>query len=378
MAGVQPEKLHAACDECRTRKLKCSGDSPACSRCEREKIRCVYSPQKPMGRPRKRRREETPMEDTQEGAVDPSPTVNGFSMHNFGDEGLRPQTDLTPTVDFPGFGGVSLDDAFAEAMIPPSYAEAFGQVPAYDPSHSHSVHPIDPLLWEQQPSDSDFQSQANSTPGQPDTGPCTCLSLMYLALSDLQSINNFSFPAVVPRIRATLNTASVMVHCIKCPTEMFSAIQNMQSLNSLLGAIAERFHKVLAEIDAEADRLEQSGMKKPFRVGDNSPENMHLHTGSTDCPMGYDIDLDPRDWRKLAKQMLKTEVMGGGHNPTSLVRLLEEVEERQHKWHFDKSMHAEERTRLFGAENMCKEGEGAICLRMVGQLRNMVNQMKWD
>ncbi|GME66220.1 hypothetical protein GTA08_BOTSDO04993 [Neofusicoccum parvum] len=39
------------------RKLKCSGHRPACDRCARENLLpCVYSPQKQMGRPRKRRR----------------------------------------------------------------------------------------------------------------------------------------------------------------------------------------------------------------------------------------------------------------------------------------------------------------------------------
>jgi len=75
MSDTQNGKLHAACDECRecrlhcnlselrlnqytgSRKLKCSGEFPQCSRCGREGIRCVYSPQKQMGRPRKRRRD---------------------------------------------------------------------------------------------------------------------------------------------------------------------------------------------------------------------------------------------------------------------------------------------------------------------------------
>ncbi|KAI7285068.1 hypothetical protein KC340_g18385, partial [Hortaea werneckii] len=48
-------KLRAACDECRLKKLKCTGEQPACSRCVREGIRCIYSPQKPMGRPKKKR-----------------------------------------------------------------------------------------------------------------------------------------------------------------------------------------------------------------------------------------------------------------------------------------------------------------------------------
>jgi hypothetical protein len=86
-----------------------------------------------------------------------------------------------------------------------------------------------------------------------------------------------------------------MIHCTKCPTETFGAIQNMQALNALLSAIAERFHKVLAGIDDEAVRLEQTQGKKAFRVGDNSPENMHLHTGTLNCPMGYDLNLDAQN-----------------------------------------------------------------------------------
>ncbi|POR39454.1 Uncharacterized protein TPAR_00355 [Tolypocladium paradoxum] len=46
---------HRACDECRARKLACSKEPDGCARCKREGIPCHYSPQKPMGRPRKRR-----------------------------------------------------------------------------------------------------------------------------------------------------------------------------------------------------------------------------------------------------------------------------------------------------------------------------------
>ncbi|KAM0332531.1 hypothetical protein ACHAQA_002814 [Verticillium albo-atrum] len=46
---------HRACDECRTRKLACSKEPDGCSRCRKEGISCIYSAQKPMGRPRKRR-----------------------------------------------------------------------------------------------------------------------------------------------------------------------------------------------------------------------------------------------------------------------------------------------------------------------------------
>ncbi|KAL5394816.1 hypothetical protein PMIN04_000383 [Paraphaeosphaeria minitans] len=373
MVESQAGKLHAACDECRSRKLKCSGDAPACSRCEREKITCVYSPQKPMGRPRKRRREDIPPEGAQEGQPEPSPTLDGFTMPIFRDSGLNSHTDLT--ADFPGYQSILMNGVFSGSLIPPSYIESFGPVPTYE----SGMDPIDPLLWDLPPNDSGFNSQASSTPGQPESGLCSCLSLNYLALSDLQSITNFAFPAVMSRIRPALITASTMINCTKCPTENFSAIQNMQALNTLLSAIAERFHKVLSGIDAEAVRLEQTQEKKSFRVGDNSTENRHLHTGTLDCPMGYDLSLDAQDWKRLAKQMLKTEVMGGGHNLTSLLGVVEELEKRQRRWHQDTSMYTEERIKMFGAENMCRnEGDQAMCLRMMSHIRTMVERMDWD
>ncbi|KND89472.1 hypothetical protein TOPH_05855 [Tolypocladium ophioglossoides CBS 100239] len=57
-AGGVPK--HRACDECRARKLACSKEPDGCARCGREGIPCHYSPQKPMGRPRKRRHVDDP------------------------------------------------------------------------------------------------------------------------------------------------------------------------------------------------------------------------------------------------------------------------------------------------------------------------------
>ncbi|KAL7945908.1 hypothetical protein V8C42DRAFT_321920 [Trichoderma barbatum] len=58
-APAGPQK-HRACDECRFRKIACSKEPDGCLRCQKEGIACVYSPQKPMGRPRKRRHAENP------------------------------------------------------------------------------------------------------------------------------------------------------------------------------------------------------------------------------------------------------------------------------------------------------------------------------
>ncbi|PTB67105.1 hypothetical protein BBK36DRAFT_1117001 [Trichoderma citrinoviride] len=57
-APAGPQK-HRACDECRSRKIACSKEPNGCDRCLKDGHPCVYSAQKPMGRPRKRRHAET-------------------------------------------------------------------------------------------------------------------------------------------------------------------------------------------------------------------------------------------------------------------------------------------------------------------------------
>ncbi|KAF3360626.1 hypothetical protein VDGD_04114 [Verticillium dahliae] len=77
---------HRACDECRTRKLACSKEPDGCSRCRKEGILCVYSAQKPMGRPRKRRH----MEDAEEQPLTTQPEMASLQ------DSLRPSSHVQP------------------------------------------------------------------------------------------------------------------------------------------------------------------------------------------------------------------------------------------------------------------------------------------
>ncbi|ROT36875.1 hypothetical protein SODALDRAFT_335089 [Sodiomyces alkalinus F11] len=68
----------ADCSTQGARKLACSKEPDGCSRCRREGLNCVYSPQKPMGRPRKRRHLEGSESDDQQVVpkmVDTTPTT---------------------------------------------------------------------------------------------------------------------------------------------------------------------------------------------------------------------------------------------------------------------------------------------------------------
>ncbi|KAK1834788.1 hypothetical protein QBC39DRAFT_251846 [Podospora conica] len=66
---TEPQKRRA-CDECRTKKLACSKELDGCGRCKKEGIKCVYSVQKTMGRPRKRAHHEV---NGAEPAPEPAP-----------------------------------------------------------------------------------------------------------------------------------------------------------------------------------------------------------------------------------------------------------------------------------------------------------------
>jgi hypothetical protein len=213
--------------------------------------------------------------------------------------------------------------------------------------------------------------------GQITAAPCTCLSLMYLTLSELQSVQSFHFPQVVIPLRKAMGILAELIHCPQCPKDNFSAIQNIASIVSLCKAIVERFNKVLIVIDKEAERLEQSGEKKPYRIGDNNPALHHLHTGTLECPMGFNIEIEAREFKRLAKTALRTEVYGNGSNPQPLLQLVKEAEQRQKRWHEDEENHCAEREHLFGKRT---PGDTSKKCEALGaeQIRRMIGNLNWD
>ncbi|RMZ69112.1 C6 finger domain [Pyrenophora seminiperda CCB06] len=378
MAQVQVQavgRLHAACDECRTRKLKCSGGVPKCERCKREKIDCVYSPQKQMGRPRKRMRESEPVEAADmpvEAHIDHALHMNSFTdIPNF------PYLDnfiSTPTLqDAQSSNGSSAHGAVTPSQDDWSLSDPFGF--SHFSNTAYATDPtIDPSLWNLQ---CDVQANNPNSSSQGNTGTCACLTTTWLTLTELQSIVAFPFPQVVIPLRKAQSALSDLIHCPECPKDSYSAIQNVQSIVSVMKAIVERFNKVLAEVDWEATRLEVAGQKKPFRIGDNNPALFHLHTDTPSCPMGFNVELEPQDWRKLVKTALRTEVHGGGSNPRPLLDLVKESETRQEMWHKDRYAWTEEMQQLHRGRQDCDPSQGCEALG-AKHIRTTIENLNWD
>lgn len=201
---------------------------------------------------------------------------------------------------------------------------------------------------------------------------CGCLSELYISLSSLQSLATFSFPLALPPIRLACNAAYGVLVCQQCPKDRNSAMSNLMLLTTLLTSIVERYDRVLKQIDADAQQASSTGETIPFRMGENRPEYAHLHTGTFDCPMGFEVNLSPSEWQKLARKAIRADVLGPAPNGRqSISDIVDLFEQRQHQWHLRPE-----------AENMrmqCAKLNGnhvvagdAMCLRFIQVIRNHI------
>ncbi|KAK4560521.1 hypothetical protein LTR86_005718 [Recurvomyces mirabilis] len=367
-------KLRAACDECRTKKLKCGGEQPICSRCTKEGIRCLYSPQKRMGRPKKRLRtdgDDVVGDSNAEGET-------GGALGGGGYETAWPANELISAIATRRGEEEAVDEVMVvEDVFTPNGTtllpwtqslewsrpgeDIHGAVPGLTPDSSTSSPPTLNLPPELQNSSS--HKSAATTAGQY-TGSthllldpfaaaeesdlnlgmpsnllptCACLSTLYLTLNNLQQMDtSFPFPFALHPVREAMQTATEVLSCPQCPTKFLSAIQNTQLAGTLLMSLAERFGKILASITTEAERADERGEEKKFRLADMNTTTSHLHTGGLGCAAAFSIDLSPSEWRKMCKKVVRAEVFGpadGNSCCPFLVGIIEQMEGRQEHWH---------------------------------------------
>ena len=168
---------------------------------------------------------------------------------------------------------------------------------------------------------------ANLTPSK---GPgCACLTNLYLTLSSFQSLPPPSFPLSSGNLQKATNTARDVLRCPCCPKTFNSAFQNISLLGTLLPLIIMEYAKLLSHVDEKS----AGGESVTFRMGIQDPALMHHHTGTVDCPMGFNIELSAVEWRRTARKVIKQQVHGVKTGNESLCSLIDELEQRQHTWH---------------------------------------------
>ena len=244
----------------------------------------------------------------------------------------------------------------------------------HDFNQSHNF-PVDPYL--QDPVAADMSTATHGVAGSLGTDQqipfsCTCLSELYLSLSSLQALAEFSFPMALVTIRPACNVAYSVLVCQQCPEDRNSAMSNLMLLTTLLTSIVERYDRVLKQIDIDTRRASAVGETIPFRMGDNRPDHAHLHTGTLDCPMGFDVDLSPSEWQKLARKVIRADVLGPApHGRQSVSDMVDLFEQRQHQWHLRPEV---ENMRMQHARlnGNCSTVGDPTCLRFVQVIRDHI------
>ncbi|KAK4129544.1 hypothetical protein N657DRAFT_640198 [Parathielavia appendiculata] len=324
-ADQQPKRR--ACDECRGRKLACSKEIDGCARCKREGIKCVYSPQKRMGRPRKHR----PVDVAAGSPASLEGTASSASKSVAGPV-TTPREEAPPIVmpnfEFDSTIAMDLDMSFldmnnmdmnflelvdpnnTQLPLPPAPVQtgslvyekqgliapnAFWPMSSglsdinFDEPASSAPPPLPEISAEDvaqilsadlpetmpclSPPSSSSPSSDVSSPDSDNIKTCGCLSALYLALNSLQTL-----PKDVCEAMRVARTATKTAHdTILCPVcgdppvgpnaiQPIQAFQSVMMLGALLPSVSNAYMRILSMVDAEAAAADADRRQIPFSL----------------------------------------------------------------------------------------------------------------
>lgn len=215
-----------------------------------------------------------------------------------------------------------------------------------------------------------------SSENQPATAietECSCLPSLYSTLSSFQSLPPPSFPFSMGVLTSATRVAQTACRCRKCPTLYASSLQNLMLLSTLLPLIAHEYGKLLAYIDDRASK----GGTITFRMGEkeNTPDHVQRHTGGTDCPMAFDMEMSTEEWRSMARKVIKKRVMGP--DDISVLGVLNDLESRQRHWH-EHPILIEFQHGTNCAEHGPEVGDEHACLQMLTRVKHSIDALKLD
>ncbi|KAE8549720.1 hypothetical protein EYB25_008244 [Talaromyces marneffei] len=325
-------KRHAACDECRNRKLKCSGDQAGCRRCMTQGLHCHYSIQKPMGRPRKKQKLDGDNNYNPDGTERNLGAISEIEREWV-------SADLGPDI---------------HVLCPQVYLSRYGGlVPAKDqsfPSPSSTLpqppQPLEPIAATLDPwpdfsitsaAGSMLSNVPSSTAMGDDAPTCPCLSYLYLCLSTLSSLNSFSVTReTTTSLYTAARTAQSVIRCEICPLRFATGMQNVMMLGTLLSVMADAWYRI-SLVDAGSLGSELASPEfKQLVINNKSPH------------------VDEFTWDHWLRRFLCRAIIGTPISPQlcppsavcnitpDLYSLVRELEDRQRYWHSIRVAHPTE------------------------------------
>jgi len=345
------------------KKLACSKETDGCARCKREGIKCIYSPQKPMGRPKKRPHSEVeavpapiapPQPEHAEiiPPFDPALTMElDLSFLDFENQDMnffdlidsnfttntgavalqvdgappaakKPNTDSGSHTWMGDFMGTINFDGVDK---PPPEPEYYTEVSREDIQAILAAELPDKLPGLSPAPSNDLSSETTpSNSGEADTPllppTCACLSTLYLALDSLQRLPNDVVPAMKVA-RTAARAAHDAVLCDTCgnpPLEQsfvppIASFQSLMMLGALIPSLANAYTRILAMVDAEAVKADKEHRKLNISLDDygglwGSVAMGWENTLATDKLTAN--SLDPALWRLTVRSLLRIDVYG--------------------------------------------------------------------
>ncbi|KAJ5740896.1 hypothetical protein N7493_000768 [Penicillium malachiteum] len=382
-ANLEP-KRHAACDECRKRKLKCSGEPSGCSRCLKQCISCNYSIQKPMGRPKKRARadDKVPVFSTQSNEnIWPSPEDTPPDSFSIAPDPIAASDahHLCPQLFWQSQGPSAQPDLYTSSHEPDRSKNPNLPIPTSSspwPDFS-TVSQSSAMPFTSSPNISDLLSMP-ITPQSPNSDPtvpqCTCLSYLYLCLSHISSIA--SFPVTnhtLCSLYIAARTARDIIRCESCPKNFASGVQNVMFCGTLLTVVADAW----------------------FRVYQSDPVELGMQSAPQDYISFVLQSEDPaQQWTSWLRQIVRRAVIGGPVDPSvsarcknqpALLALINEVENRQRRWH-EPGVHPCPNNpfspgvgqMMNGDDCEGKDEKELLCFRVVGSARAVISKFNFE
>ncbi|KAL0932687.1 uncharacterized protein CTRU02_211650 [Colletotrichum truncatum] len=179
-------------------------------------------------------------------------------------------------------------------------------------------------------SQSAFPSLMTAT--QPASGGCACLSVLYLLLENLRIKDNLTAPNDFGLLRNTIESASEVLTCERCPLRYFSIVQNAAMLGILCLCVAESYHRLMRSIDEEENRSLKAGEKKQISIHNGGTQASQPPLTET-SPL-FSVSVSPAQWGSMMRDLVRTEVFGTeGHRDKCLKGFITRLEQRQRRWH---------------------------------------------